>query len=187
MSSAQRDSITSQSPNDKCACLQPPSMTREAAITCRIVVFTLSTNDIVGATRRTMPVPQRLTSKHPRNPRRDIVMISHAVEDNTSTRWLALQLARNGYRVWCDPNRRLGIPHLSDRPAPWEPHDRESSLDWPENLQWGYGRPPGISDTLEVPPPGTVEVTVTRRGRGNPGGQCSHGLRNLPQSRFPQW
>ena len=43
-------------------------------------------------------------------------------------------------------------------------------LGWPENLQWGYGRPPGISDTLEVPPPGTVEVTVTRRGRGNPGG-----------------
>jgi hypothetical protein len=67
-------------------------------------------------------------------------------------------------------NRRLGIPHLSDRPSPWESHHRKSSLDWPENLQWGYGRPPGISDTLEVPLPGTVEVTVTCRGRGNPGG-----------------
>jgi hypothetical protein len=28
--------------------------------------------------------------------------ISRAVEDNEFTRWLALQLAGCGYRVWCD-------------------------------------------------------------------------------------
>jgi hypothetical protein len=35
-------------------------------------------------------------------------MTSHAIEDNTFTRWLSLQLARNGYRVWCDLTKLLG-------------------------------------------------------------------------------
>jgi hypothetical protein len=43
-----------------------------------------------------------------RSPRRDTVILSHAYEDNQFTRWLALQLARNGYQVWCDPTELLG-------------------------------------------------------------------------------
>jgi hypothetical protein len=55
-----------------------------------------------------MPLRSGVTSKHPPNPHRDAVMISHAFEDNIFTRWLALQLARNGYRVWCDLTKLLG-------------------------------------------------------------------------------
>jgi TIR domain len=55
-----------------------------------------------------MPLRSGVTSKHPPDPHRDAVMISHAVEDNIFTRWLALQLARNGYRVWCDLTKLLG-------------------------------------------------------------------------------
>ena len=47
-------------------------------------------------------------TKHRHTPQRDAVMISHAIEDNTFTRWLSLQLARNGYRVWCDLTKLLG-------------------------------------------------------------------------------
>jgi hypothetical protein len=43
-----------------------------------------------------------------RSPRRDTVVLSHAYEDNQFTRWLALQLARNGYHVWCDLTELLG-------------------------------------------------------------------------------
>ncbi len=40
---------------------------------------------------------------------RDIVFISHAnPEDNEFTLWLALQLAREGYPVWCDLTQLLG-------------------------------------------------------------------------------
>jgi hypothetical protein len=40
---------------------------------------------------------------------RSIVFISHAnPEDNEFSRWLALQLAKNGYQVWCDLTRLLG-------------------------------------------------------------------------------
>ncbi len=40
---------------------------------------------------------------------RDMVFISHAnPEDNEVTRWLALQLARAGYAVWCDLTKLLG-------------------------------------------------------------------------------
>jgi hypothetical protein len=40
---------------------------------------------------------------------RTLVFISHAnPEDNRFTKWLALQLAREGYRVWCDLTRLLG-------------------------------------------------------------------------------
>lgn len=40
---------------------------------------------------------------------RNLVFISHAnPEDNLFSRWLALQLAREGYRVWCDLTRLLG-------------------------------------------------------------------------------
>src|SRR6266852_9274150 len=40
---------------------------------------------------------------------RDTVMISHAnPEDNEFTLWLALQLAREGYRVWTDLTDLLG-------------------------------------------------------------------------------
>ena len=47
-------------------------------------------------------------SRKPRAPRRDTIVLSHAYEDNQFTRWLALQLARNGYRVWCDITELLG-------------------------------------------------------------------------------
>ena len=40
---------------------------------------------------------------------RDMIFISHAnPEDNVFTRWLALQLGRCGYPVWCDLTRLLG-------------------------------------------------------------------------------
>ncbi len=40
---------------------------------------------------------------------RDMLFLSHAnPEDNEFTRWLALQLAREGYPVWCDLTRLLG-------------------------------------------------------------------------------
>ena len=42
------------------------------------------------------------------DPPRDTIIISHAVEDNEFTRWLALQLAACGYRVWCDLTKLLG-------------------------------------------------------------------------------
>ncbi|MBZ5503834.1 MAG: toll/interleukin-1 receptor domain-containing protein [Acidobacteriia bacterium] len=38
----------------------------------------------------------------------DTVLISHATEDNEFTLWLALQLAKEGYRVWCDLTKLLG-------------------------------------------------------------------------------
>lgn len=40
--------------------------------------------------------------------RRDTVVLSHAAEDSQFTRWLALQLARNGYHVWSDLTHLLG-------------------------------------------------------------------------------
>jgi hypothetical protein len=43
-----------------------------------------------------------------RSPRRDTIILSHAFEDNEFTRWLALQLARNGHQVWCDLTELLG-------------------------------------------------------------------------------
>ena len=40
---------------------------------------------------------------------RDLIFLSHAnPEDNEFTRWLALQLAREGYPVWCDLTKLLG-------------------------------------------------------------------------------
>lgn len=40
---------------------------------------------------------------------RDIIFLSHAnPEDNEFTLWLALQLAREGYPVWCDLTKLLG-------------------------------------------------------------------------------
>ncbi len=42
-------------------------------------------------------------------PRRDILFLSHAnPEDDQVTSWLALQLAREGYAVWCDLTKLLG-------------------------------------------------------------------------------
>lgn len=44
-----------------------------------------------------------------RPPKRDAIMISHAnPEDNEFTLWLALQLAREGYKVWSDITKLLG-------------------------------------------------------------------------------
>jgi hypothetical protein len=71
-------------------------MTREAAIILSYCNLYSLNDDIVGATRRTMSLRSGVTSKNPPNARRDAVMISHDVEDNIFTRWLALQLARNG-------------------------------------------------------------------------------------------
>lgn len=40
---------------------------------------------------------------------KDMVFLSHAnPEDNEFTRWLALQLAKDGYGVWCDLTKLLG-------------------------------------------------------------------------------
>jgi hypothetical protein len=40
---------------------------------------------------------------------RDMIFLSHAnPEDNEFTRWLALQLAKDGYPVWCDLTQLLG-------------------------------------------------------------------------------
>src|SRR5262244_1651813 len=45
----------------------------------------------------------------PRSPiPKDTILISHAIEDNEFTLWLALQLAKEGYRVWCDLTKLLG-------------------------------------------------------------------------------
>jgi len=42
-------------------------------------------------------------------PTRDMLFLSHAnPEDNEFTMWLALQLAREGYPVWCDLTKLLG-------------------------------------------------------------------------------
>lgn len=42
-------------------------------------------------------------------PRRDMLFVSHAnPEDNVFARWLALQLAADGYPVWCDLTKFLG-------------------------------------------------------------------------------
>jgi hypothetical protein len=42
-------------------------------------------------------------------PARDTLLLSHAnPEDNEFTLWLALQLANEGYRVWCDLTKLLG-------------------------------------------------------------------------------
>jgi len=42
-------------------------------------------------------------------PRRDLLFLSHAnPEDDQVTSWLALQLAREGYAVWCDLTKLLG-------------------------------------------------------------------------------
>jgi len=43
------------------------------------------------------------------NPPAGMLFLSHAnPEDNECTRWLSLQLARQGYPVWCDLTRLLG-------------------------------------------------------------------------------
>src|SRR2546425_981273 len=40
---------------------------------------------------------------------RNMIFLSHAnPEDNHFTRWLALQLAREGFPVWCDLTQLLG-------------------------------------------------------------------------------
>ncbi|PYV94046.1 MAG: toll/interleukin-1 receptor domain-containing protein, partial [Acidobacteria bacterium] len=45
------------------------------------------------------------TSKMTRN----MLFISHAnPEDNDFTRWLALQLAKDGHPIWCDLTELLG-------------------------------------------------------------------------------
>jgi TIR domain len=42
-------------------------------------------------------------------PSRDMIFLSHATpEDNEFARWLALQLANEGYPVWCDLTKLLG-------------------------------------------------------------------------------
>lgn len=44
---------------------------------------------------------------------KDMVFLSHAnPEDNEFTRWLALQLAKDGYGVWCDLTKLLGGEHF---------------------------------------------------------------------------
>ncbi|HVB57848.1 MAG TPA: toll/interleukin-1 receptor domain-containing protein [Candidatus Acidoferrales bacterium] len=45
---------------------------------------------------------------------RDTLLISHAIEDNEFTLWLTLQLAKEGYRVWCDLTKLLGGENFWD-------------------------------------------------------------------------
>jgi len=48
-------------------------------------------------------------SVDPPSQQRDTLLLSHAnPEDNEFTLWLALQLANEGYRVWCDLTKLLG-------------------------------------------------------------------------------
>lgn len=50
-----------------------------------------------------------MTDPAPVKPARDTLLLSHAnPEDNEFTLWLALQLANEGYRVWCDLTKLLG-------------------------------------------------------------------------------
>lgn len=45
---------------------------------------------------------------------RDMLFLSHAWEDNDVAHWLALQLAREGYGVWCDLTKLLGGENWPD-------------------------------------------------------------------------
>ena len=50
-----------------------------------------------------------MTEGAPATQARDTLLLSHAnPEDNEFTLWLALQLANEGYRVWCDLTKLLG-------------------------------------------------------------------------------
>jgi hypothetical protein len=50
-----------------------------------------------------------MTDRAQDKPTRDTILLSHAnPEDNEFTLWLALQLANQGYRVWCDLTKLLG-------------------------------------------------------------------------------
>jgi hypothetical protein len=56
-----------------------------------------------------MPARSRSIDKTASGSSRDVVMISHAnPEDNEFTLWLALQLTREGYKVWSDVTDLLG-------------------------------------------------------------------------------
>jgi hypothetical protein len=49
------------------------------------------------------------SNKPPNNQERHMLFLSHATpEDNAFARWLALQLANEGYPVWCDLTKLLG-------------------------------------------------------------------------------
>jgi hypothetical protein len=61
-----------------------------------------------------MPHGKIAKSRGRPNVPRDTILISHAVEDNEFTLWLALQLAREGYRVWCDLTKLLGGENFWD-------------------------------------------------------------------------
>ena len=50
-----------------------------------------------------------MTDRMPAASTRNTLLLSHAnPEDNEFTLWLALQLANEGYRVWCDLTKLLG-------------------------------------------------------------------------------
>jgi len=50
-----------------------------------------------------------VSARAPTVPSRDTVLLSHAnPEDNEFTLWLALKLANEGYKVWCDLTKLLG-------------------------------------------------------------------------------
>lgn len=61
-----------------------------------------------------MPHQKLVKSKPRSNVPRDTLLISHAIEDNEFTLWLALQLAKEGYRVWCDITKLLGGENFWD-------------------------------------------------------------------------
>ena len=49
------------------------------------------------------------SNKPPNGDERHMLFLSHATpEDNAFARWLALQLANEGYPVWCDLTKLLG-------------------------------------------------------------------------------
>jgi hypothetical protein len=61
-----------------------------------------------------MPHQKIVKSKPRSNVPRDTLLISHAIENNEFTLWLALQLAKEGYRVWCDLTKLLGGENFWD-------------------------------------------------------------------------
>jgi hypothetical protein len=79
---------------------------------------------------------------------RDMVFVSHAnPEDNEFARWVALQLAREGYPVWCDLTKLIGGETF------WEDIQsaiRERTVKFLYVLSRASNTKPGTLDELEI-------------------------------------
>jgi hypothetical protein len=88
---------------------------------------------------------------------RSLIFISHAnPEENAFTKWLALQLAREGYRVWSDVTRLLGG---EDFWSEIEVAIREESAKFLFVASHSSNSKPGVLDELNLAR--TVERTAT--------------------------